>query len=634
LIAGVVALGIVGGGAVGLRSYLRAQKVKDCEAGRGEALLDACRVACETEPKKHCATHGDLAREKLDRPSVEEAHWSYDRGCAAEDFVACRKLGALQEVKEKDDAAVESYQRSCEGKSASGCGYLARMLERGRGVPRDLPRALSLYEGACVRDPVSCAFQSLASDNRPPPRPEPSEVARLVARAAPELHKECRTGGLIECLTLGCLRQQGLGVERDLAGAGALYKKACDGGLREACNNASVLSLADGPKDAAPAVEALRGACAGGLAVACNNLAVLEAGTPFVIRQDQGSDVLRVACGEGLTLGCADARVALPAPADPPKDLANAVTRLGQTCARGVGVACANLGTLQENGLGAGRDRAEAQASYAKGCAAGAAGACAVPGPSPFVKGEAWAGSYVCSQGPTDVVLRVVEAGADLRVAVIFDLDYAHGQVVGRFFASGAYDAGRGTIAFTPGAWLEQPRGWRAVPLHGQVSVLGTVFTGEVESPTCGAIRVTRLVSDAVSSQCSPQDRFVEGHGCVPVPRGPLDRTALGHWTGTGTQPSGSSWIIDAHVMNLESGHCGHVRYPTLACEGDWYCLKSTDGKTLRAREIITTPKSRCDTTGTIEMTVSDDGQRADWRWSTPGRAGTDSARLARALPP
>ena len=264
--AALALLAIVGVAGLGLRAFSRSQKVKDCESGKGEDLLGACRVACASNPRKFCVTAGDLARTRGDAASIEDAGRSYDKACTAEDWLGCRKSGSLRELEKNEPLALESYTRSCDGKSPSGCAWLARSLERGRGIPRDLTRATSLYESACSEDPASCALLGFNAENRPIPRPEVAELSALHTRAAPALQTECASGGLVECVELGYLLQNGKGVERDPGAAVKLFHKACLGGLEEGCNNEAALAVmgSDAARNVGKAIESFRKACSAG----------------------------------------------------------------------------------------------------------------------------------------------------------------------------------------------------------------------------------------------------------------------------------------------------------------------------------------------------------------------------------
>jgi hypothetical protein len=206
---------------------------------------------------------------------------------------------------------------------------------------------------------------------------------------------------------------------------------------------------------------------------------------------------------------------------------------------------------------------------------------------------------------------------------------YRAGMTKGRFLVSGAYDAARGSITLAPGKWVDAPPGWLPVGMTGQVSAQKTVFAGKMDAPQCGPFYVVRQVSDMFDTKCGAGSRFVEGHGCVPTPR--EGATVLGTWAGTGTESTGRTWAITVTLDNLESGRCGRVAFPSQNCAGDWYCTMSSDGKQIRAREVITSGQGTCDSTGVVEFTVSDDGQSADYKWTSPRRSDVSSAHLARA---
>ena len=635
--AAIAALVVVSAAGLGLRAWSRAQKVTACESGKGDDLLTACRTACDAEPKRLCVTHGDLLRTLGDKDSLAEAAHGYEKACDAEDWLGCRKLGSLQElgvegaIEKSEPLALASYTKSCEGKNPSGCAWLGKQLERGRGIPRDLTKAASLFQSACDGgDPASCSLVGLRAENRPLPRPTAAELAPLYLKAAPALKKECDSGGLAECVMLGYLLQTGKGVEPDEAAAGALFHKACEGGSPDGCNNESALDLTgqDAGKSVSKAFESFQKLCKAGSLAACNNVGILQNNLPFTLRQEQGVSLFRLTCSDSVSLGCTRNGAVIPAPPGIPVDLKGARTLLTTTCSDGLGVACVNVGALSESGAGIEPNAVQAHWAYTKACASGAPDGCTAMSDGPFRPGEVWSGTYTCGQGVTDVALRILDASASQQVKAIFDFDYGHGQVVGRFLTSGTHDAARSTMAFAPGMWLEQPPGWKTVGFNGQVSLQKTSFVGKMEDAMCAGIRLVRRDSDMVAPLCAKDESFVEGHGCVPVPR--VGGTALGAWTGKGTEASGASWLINATFTSLESGRCGQVSYPSLGCSGDWYCLKSSDGKKLRAREIITSAPGRCDSTGFVEMTLADDGQAAEWRWSSPVRTGGSTARLAR----
>lgn len=110
-----------------------------------------------------------------------------------------------------------------------------------------------------------------------------------------------------------------------------------------------------------------------------------------------------------------------------------------------------------------------------------------------------------------------------------------------------------------------------------------------------------------------------------------LRKAVLGTWTGTGTESTGRTWAMTVTLDNLESGRCGRAAFPSQNCAGDLYCTVSSDGKQIRAREVITSGQGKCDSTGEVAFTVSDDGQPADYKWTSPVRNEVPPPHLTRA---
>jgi TPR repeat protein len=101
----------------------------------------------------------------------------------------------------------------------------------GRGVAKDLPRAVKLYEQACEAKEFSF------------------------------------------CYALGLLHQSGTELPKDLKKATLYYERACSGGDGKACTNLAVLVSADpGAASQSRAVELYRRACELNDELACENL--------------------------------------------------------------------------------------------------------------------------------------------------------------------------------------------------------------------------------------------------------------------------------------------------------------------------------------------------------------------------
>jgi len=96
--------------------------------------------------------------------------------------------------------------------------------------------------------------------------------------------------------------------------------------------------------------------------------------------------------------------------------------------------------------------------------------------------------------------------------------------------------------------------------------------------------------------------------------------TLLGHWEGEGVQESGPTWTMVVDVVALGPGVCGRARYPKEPCTADWICSKRSDGRTLQAREHLTSGQEACVDDGEMTMEVTPAGTLA-WRWTGSGEA-------------
>jgi hypothetical protein len=109
---------------------------------------------------------------------------------------------------------------------------------------------------------------------------------------------------------------------------------------------------------------------------------------------------------------------------------------------------------------------------------------------NPFEAGQAWRGTYTCTQGRTDLVLRITGVSGD-RVEAVFEFDYR--GTTGSFVLSGNYDRSTRRLALRPGRWIRQPRGWMPVGMAGSVDASGRVYAGRITGADgCSTFRVTR----------------------------------------------------------------------------------------------------------------------------------------------
>jgi hypothetical protein len=119
------------------------------------------------------------------------------------------------------------------------------------------------------------------------------------------------------------------------------------------------------------------------------------------------------------------------------------------------------------------------------------AGSPSPPGPSnAFAPGEAWIGTYECSEGLTNLAL-VIERVDGSAVQARFDFDASGTQ--GSFEVSGNFNPATREATFTPGSWVLQPSpSWPGVAMDGYVDLGGTSYAGSIPSEGCGAFSLTR----------------------------------------------------------------------------------------------------------------------------------------------
>jgi TPR repeat protein len=204
---------------------------------------------------------------------LERARKLYEKACGLKHAGACNNLGAMlarlggiEKDKELLVVARTSYQQGCELGQPAACRNLGAMAEKGEGGPRDLSTARSSYDTACrAGDINACArfalfdarglagevnieravkLSMLACSNAEMlgcttlgslDQQGKSEAKAGLFAAKNELVRRCEAKRADACDTLGALAQRGIGQERDVTGAFAYYRQACDYGSKLAC---------------------------------------------------------------------------------------------------------------------------------------------------------------------------------------------------------------------------------------------------------------------------------------------------------------------------------------------------------------------------------------------------------------
>lgn len=209
-----------------------------CEAGGGR---DCFLAGYEWQRKAHQTARD--ARDPSAAPMQERAAAAFERGCALGD------------------------ERSCE--------WLASAVEAGLGAERDPQRALALHERACdLGDADGCRGAATICESgrkgrletlRPQPSPAAPvpDVPRDVPRAVALYQHACGLGDSDSCFIAARLLASGDGIAPDPPRALALFARLCSDGVAIACSRAAALAPAD-------RAEYRRRACALGDPDACS----------------------------------------------------------------------------------------------------------------------------------------------------------------------------------------------------------------------------------------------------------------------------------------------------------------------------------------------------------------------------
>ncbi len=101
----------------------------------------------------------------------------------------------------------------------------------------------------------------------------------------------------------------------------------------------------------------------------------------------------------------------------------------------------------------------------------------------PFAAGQAWRGTYMCAQGLTEMVLRVVKT-EHYQVDLVFEFNHSDTGVQGSYEMRGEVDPAAGAVRLEGGAWHVQPPGYVTVDLEGRFASPGRL-RGKVLHPSC-----------------------------------------------------------------------------------------------------------------------------------------------------
>jgi TPR repeat protein len=196
---------------------------------------------------------------------------------------------------------VAACEAKCATKDPRSCYALARILDDGTGVPRDIGRAVTLYQSACEGGvPEACS--SLGALYA-----EGDGVMRDDAKAVELYQRSCNHGYARACVNLGAMHFEGKGVPKNESAGARLFFRGCEGGEPMGCFNVSIAyETGQGvPKDAAESFSYAERACAGGAPRGCVRVGMARISGEGVAKDvNAGLAQLDALCTQGEPEGC------------------------------------------------------------------------------------------------------------------------------------------------------------------------------------------------------------------------------------------------------------------------------------------------------------------------------------------
>jgi len=326
---------IFGAGVAGASSSSRMSESRDgsldaCRrsAPSDETPISQCGAPVRLELKPIVAKTADVAR---DSSTDDESATTCPLGTMPVDNGKCATKGPaphICELTQPDDCRLQ-----CERGSMGSCAILGRSHQIGRGVPRDLAKAVALLERACKSD-VAAACGRLG---------EILLANKQDADAVPLLQRSCASGWMESCSLLGQRSAQAMG--RGPIDIFQVLKRSCTGGDPEGCWSLGAVFLE-------------------GLGVRQNDA--------------EAARMFKTACDGGARLGCVSYAKVLEVGRGVPKDLSAAITVLAQSCDRGYADTCASLSAYYFRGNGVAKDAAGGISLLTRACDGGDRGTCVV----------------------------------------------------------------------------------------------------------------------------------------------------------------------------------------------------------------------------------------------------------------
>lgn len=248
-------------------------------AAAADADPDALQSGCDAGDGQSCYRLATLYERGLGvRKDEKLAAELYDRACADKVGAACHNLAVGyfngSDAQPRDvEQALAYYRLGCIAGQVGSCFNLARILEQGLGVEKDLATAASYYEQACALEAAeACYNRAVFAYDGIGVEKNPGVAARYFERA-------CDLGQVPACLSAGLMHvnDQDLPVNADLGLP--LLKRACDGGMADGCHLVMIVYLGGSgvAQDKQAALDYARKGCSLKFEASCSAVKEIEA---------------------------------------------------------------------------------------------------------------------------------------------------------------------------------------------------------------------------------------------------------------------------------------------------------------------------------------------------------------------
>lgn len=235
--------------------------IQSCDGPTDMRLGISCQGAAELFDAKGLASHDELAAAKYYEKACAQSYlngcvdlgrmYAAGRGIARDEKkalqlfekscqdgvghpVGCNEAGFAYEnakgAPEDVKKAAVFYEHSCKAGVAAGCNNLGMLFALGKGIEKNDGKAAALFDEACSKNlRAGCVnLGELALAGRTGSLIDDATIVRLFASG-------CEANVTVGCYDLALMISKGRGIPKDLEKARTLFDKACQDGLKPAC---------------------------------------------------------------------------------------------------------------------------------------------------------------------------------------------------------------------------------------------------------------------------------------------------------------------------------------------------------------------------------------------------------------